>query len=133
MADPLLEVRAAGLWCPPAKAWIDPTRAVGRAIVTHGHGDHCRPGSRALLATPETAAIARTRYGKEAFAKVETLAYGEVRELGAARVWLAPAGHVLGSAQVVIEAGGVRAVVSGDYKREVDPTCAPFELVECDL
>ena len=43
-----------------------------------------------------------------------------------------PAGHILGSAQVVLDWHGQRAVVSGDYKRAADPTCAPFELVPCD-
>ena len=112
---------------------VDPGRRVERAIVTHGHADHCRPGSAALLTTPETARIAEVRYGKDAFPRVETLAYNAPQNIGDVTVTLVPAGHVLGSAQVVIEAEGKRAVISGDYKREADPTCAPFELVECDL
>jgi putative mRNA 3-end processing factor len=48
-------------------------------------------------------------------------------------VRLIPAGHVLGSAQVVLDCGGARVVVSGDYKRRADPTCAPFEPCNCDL
>lgn len=135
MADPasLLELRPKGLWCPPAGAYIDPHRPVDRAIVTHGHGDHCTPGSRALLATPETLAIAAARYGRDAFARTQALPYGEPQKIGDATIRLVPAGHVLGSAQVVIEAHGARAVVSGDYKRAPDPTCAPFEPVPCDL
>ncbi|MEC9433706.1 MAG: ligase-associated DNA damage response exonuclease [Pseudomonadota bacterium] len=132
-ATDLLELRPQGLWCPPAGAFIDPVRPVDRAIVTHGHGDHCRPGSHALLATPETVAIAAARYGRDAFATTQALAPGQPLRLGDATVTLVPAGHVLGSAQVVIEAGGARAVVSGDYKRAPDPTCAPFEPVPCDL
>ncbi|MEM9012569.1 MAG: ligase-associated DNA damage response exonuclease [Pseudomonadota bacterium] len=131
--EPLLQVRDAGIWCPPAGVWIDPVRAVDRAVVTHAHGDHCRPGSRALLATPETCAIARARYGDEAFGNVQPLPPGEALRLGEATIRLVPAGHVLGSAQVVVEAGGRRAVVSGDYKRAADPTCAAFELTPCDL
>lgn len=102
-------------------------------MVTHGHADHCRPGSAALLATPETAAIAAARYGAAAFGAVQTLACGETLSVGDARLKFAPAGHVLGSAQAVIEVGGRRAAVSGDYKRRPDPTCAPFEPVPCDL
>ena len=132
-ATELLELRPQGLWCPPAGAFIDPVRPVDRAIVTHGHGDHCRPGSRALLATPETVAIAEARYGRTAFAATQAIPAGRPMRLGDATITLVPAGHVLGSAQVVVEAGGARAVVSGDYKRAADPTCAPFEPVPCDL
>lgn len=132
-ATDLLELRPEGLWCPPAGIYIDPARPVARAVITHGHADHCRPGTTAILASPETAAIARLRYGATAFETVEPLGWNEPLQVGDARIRLVPAGHVLGSAQVVIEAGGARAVVSGDYKRMADPTCAPFEPVECDL
>ncbi|MEO0820831.1 MAG: ligase-associated DNA damage response exonuclease [Pseudomonadota bacterium] len=130
---PLLTLTDAGLYCPAGGFHIDPTRAVERAVVTHGHGDHCRPGHAALLATPETIAIAQTRYGADAFAAVQPLDCGEVLRIGDVALRLAPAGHVLGSAQVVVEAGGRRDVVSGDYKRRADPSCAPFEPVACDL
>lgn len=132
-ASDLIRPRAGGLWCEAGGFYVDPGRAVDRAVVTHAHGDHCRPGHRALLASPETAAIARTRYGEDAFGRVETLAYGAPLRIGGVTVRLVPAGHVLGSAQVVIEAGGARAVISGDYKRAADPTCQGFEVVECDL
>ena len=132
-ATDLLELRPEGLYCPPAGVYIDPHRPVAKAVVTHGHGDHCRPGSRALLATPETVAIAAARYGRDAFARTQALPPGETLRLNDATLRLVPAGHVLGSAQVVIEAHGRRAVVSGDYKRAPDPTCARFEPVSCDL
>ncbi len=129
----LLELRDEGLYCPPAGVFIDPVRAVARAVVTHGHSDHCRPGHAALLASPETVEIAAARYGADAFGAVQALGYGEALKVGNAEIRLVPAGHVLGSAQVVIEAGGRRAVVSGDYKRRAAPTCLPFEPVACDL
>ena len=132
-ARELLRPEAGGICCPLGGFHIDPGRPVERAIVTHGHGDHCRSGHAALLASPETAAIARARYGDGAFGTVETLGYGRPLRIGEVTVTLVPAGHVLGSAQVVVEAGGSRAVVSGDYKRRADPTCRPFELVPCDL
>ena len=76
----------------------------------------------------------RARLGAEgAGHSQQALAFGEEITLGDARVWLAPAGHVLGSAQVAMEYRGSRAVVSGDYKRVADPTCAPFEPVPCDV
>ena len=132
-ATDLLELRPEGLYCPPADVYIDPHRPVPKAVVTHGHSDHCRAGHKALLATPETCAIARARLGAQAFGSVQPLPYGAPLTLGAAVLRLVPSGHVLGAAQAVIEAGGRRAVVSGDYKRAADPTCAPFEPVPCDL
>jgi len=122
-----------GLWCEPGQFHIDPVRPVERAVVTHGHSDHARPGHRAVLATPETLAIMAARYGDEAGSSRQALAYGERIRLGEVELRLVPAGHVLGSAQVVLEHRGVRVVISGDYKRRPDPTCAPFEPVPCDI
>ena len=132
-ARDLLQPKSGGLLCAPGEFFVDPGHAVGKAIVTHAHGDHCRPGHKALLASPETAALARTRYGDNAFGRIEVLDYNTPQQIGDVTVTLVPAGHVLGSAQVVIESGGARAVVSGDYKRRADPTCRPFEPVPCDL
>jgi putative mRNA 3-end processing factor len=128
-----LRPEPAGLYCVPGGFHIDPARPVERAIVTHGHSDHARPGHDAVLATPETLAVMQVRLGAAAGASRQPLAYGEAQRIGDVTVRLAPAGHILGSAQVVIEHAGRRAVVTGDYKRRPDPTCAPFELVRCDL
>jgi putative mRNA 3-end processing factor len=122
-----------GLYCAAGDFYIDPQRPVDRAIVTHGHSDHARPNNRAVLATPETLAIMGVRMGTSAGGVLQPLAYGETLTIGDATVRLVPAGHVLGSAQVVIEHAGGRAVVSGDYKRAADPTCLPFEVVPCDV
>jgi putative mRNA 3-end processing factor len=122
-----------GLYCAAGKFHVDPRRPVERAVVTHGHGDHARPNHAAVLATPETLAIMRARYGDQAGGSLEALGYGETRNVDGVTLRLVPAGHILGSAQVVLEWRGQRVVVSGDYKREPDPTCAPFELVQCDL
>ena len=124
---------ASGLYCIPGGFHIDPGSGVARAIVTHGHSDHARPGHDAVLATPETLAIMQCRLGDGAGRSHQPLRYGEQLRIGDVDVTLRPAGHVLGSAQVVIEYRGERAVVTGDYKRQDDPTCAPFELVPCDL
>lgn len=129
-----MQVRPEGLYCVPADAYIDPHQAVDRAIITHGHADHARPGHKEVFATSETIAIMQIRYPDDAPASVTTLAYGEVLELTAdVTLWLAPAGHILGSAQVVLEHAGQRIVISGDYKRHADPTCQPFEVVPCDV
>jgi putative mRNA 3-end processing factor len=103
-----------GLSCPMGGFHIDPIRPVERAVITHGHSDHARPGHGAVLATPETIAIMQARHGTEFPTRYQTLAYGEAIRLGDVTVSLTPAGHVLGSAQVVLEYGGARVVVSGE-------------------
>jgi putative mRNA 3-end processing factor len=129
-----LKVLPAGLFCEPGGFFIDPGRPVDRAIITHGHSDHARPDHGAVLATAETLAIMRARLGDgRAGSSQQALGWHEPLTVGDVRVWLSPAGHVLGSAQVAMEYQGSRAVVSGDYKRIADPTCAGFEPVSCDV
>ena len=122
-----------GLYCEPGGFFIDPSRPVDRAIVTHGHGDHARSGHGRVAATKETLAIMGVRYGEDFARETQPLAYGERLSIGDVTVMLEPAGHILGSAQVVLEHGGCRAVISGDYKRRYDPTCPPFTPVKCDV
>jgi putative mRNA 3-end processing factor len=121
---------SAGLWCPGGGFHIDPWDPVERAVITHAHGDHARPGSAAYLCAAPSAGLLRRRFGSDA--RVETVEYGHTLTLGDARVSFHPAGHVLGSAQIRIESGGEVWVVAGDYKRAADPTCAAFEPVRCD-
>lgn len=128
-----LEIRPEGLYCALADAFIDPVRVVPRAVVTHGHSDHARRGHGAVLATGETLQIMGVRYGEKFASETQKAAYGETHTVGDVRITLYPAGHVLGSAQILMEYGGMRAVVSGDYKRMSDPTCTQFELVPCDV
>lgn len=122
-----------GLYCEPGGFFIDPHRAVDRAIISHGHSDHARSGHSAVLATSETIAIMKVRHGPESAGAFQVASYGAPVDVGGVSVTLAPAGHILGSAQIVLEWQGQRAVFSGDYKRSPDPTCAPFELVTCDV
>jgi len=131
--DTWLTVDRKGLYCRPGGFHIDPDGGAKRAVVTHGHSDHARPGHDHVLATGETLAVMRTRLGTAARLGTQTLAYGETLAIGEVSVTLLPAGHVLGSAQVLIEWKGARVVVSGDYKRSADPTCAAFELAPCHL
>jgi putative mRNA 3-end processing factor len=123
----------AGLYCGPGDFYIDPLRPVPRAVITHGHGDHARFGNGHVLATAQTIAIMQARYGDSAGGAFQPLRYDEMLTVGEARVRLVPAGHVLGSAQIVLDYQGSRVVFSGDYKRRPDPTCAPFEPANCDL
>ncbi|HEX6842348.1 MAG TPA: ligase-associated DNA damage response exonuclease [Stellaceae bacterium] len=131
--DTWLKPMPQGLYCVPGDFFIDPVAPVARAVVTHGHGDHARGGNDQVLATPPTLAIMRRRLGDAAGGSLQALGYGETLRLGETILRFVPAGHVLGSAQVVLEHGGARVVVSGDYKRRPDPTCAPFEPVRCDV
>ena len=131
--DTWLMVDRKGLYCRPGGFHIDPYGGAKRAVITHGHSDHARPGHDHVLATRETLAVMTTRLGTPARLSTQAVAYGETIAIGDVAVTLVPAGHVLGSAQVLIEWKGVRVVVSGDYKRSDDPTCVPFELVPCHL
>ena len=129
----LLTPTPAGVYCPIGDFYIDPVRPVDRAVITHGHADHARAGHGAVLATPETLAIMASRYGEGFTATRQASAYGEITSINGVSVRLAPAGHVLGSAQIVVAHGGLTMVVSGDYKRRADATCAPLEPVSCHV
>ena len=133
-AEKWMHVRSEGLYCAPANCYIDPHAAVERAIITHGHADHARSGHGSVFATPETLAIMSTRYSDISVGGGVPLHYGQRQDLGNGVIlWLAPAGHILGSAQAVLEYDGQRVVISGDFKRHPDPTCKPFEIVPCDV
>jgi putative mRNA 3-end processing factor len=126
-----LKVLPAGLFCVPGGFFIDPLRGVERAVITHAHSDHARPGHAAVLASAATLALMRAR--GIAGASEQPVVWGERLRVGDVEMWLQPAGHVLGSAQVVLEYGGSRVVVSGDYKRQADRSCAAFVPVACDV
>ncbi|HXS51278.1 MAG TPA: ligase-associated DNA damage response exonuclease [Usitatibacter sp.] len=125
----MIESTARGLYCAAGDFYIDPWEPVERAVITHAHSDHARPGSGAYVGAAPGLAVLRARLGEQAV--IEPLAYGEAVVRNGVKVSLHPAGHVLGSAQVRIESRGEVWVVSGDYKLDPDPTCAPFEALRC--
>jgi len=131
--DSWVRVTDRGLYIVPGDFYVDPIRPVARAVITHGHADHARPGHEAVLATPATLAVMAHRYGERAGARPQALTYHTPLRLGEVEVYLVPAGHVLGSAQAVLTWRGTRVVVSGDYKRRADPTCPPFEPVRGEV
>jgi putative mRNA 3-end processing factor len=125
----LIEPTTSGLYCAAGDFYIDPWTPVDRAVITHAHGDHLRPGSHAYLATDASRPVIIHRLGPDA--AVTGLPYGKTVEINGVRVSLHPAGHILGSAQVRVEHRGEVWVASGDYKRAPDPTCLPFEPLRC--
>ncbi len=125
----LLSLTPDGLYCEAGDFHIDPWRPVARAVITHAHGDHARWGSRRYFTAAEGAGVLRARLGPDA--EIHGVAWGEVIERSGVRVSLHPAGHILGSAQVRVEHRGEVWLVTGDYKTERDPTCAPFEPLRC--
>ncbi len=131
--EALLCPKPEGLYCAPGDFFIDPVRPVDRAVITHGHSDHARPGHGVVVATPETLQIMTARYGEDFCGRAEPVRYGETLSRDNVQISLAPAGHVLGSAQAVVRHAGLTMVVSGDYKRRRDPTCPPFEPVPCEV
>jgi Cft2 family RNA processing exonuclease len=131
--EEILVPTPSGVCCKRGGFHIDPTRPVEKALITHGHSDHARAGHGAVLATQETLDIMRLRYGDNFAGTTQAIRYGETITLDGARVTFRPAGHVLGSAQILVECGDLRIVASGDYKNVADPTCAPFELIPCDV
>ncbi|MCU0729495.1 MAG: ligase-associated DNA damage response exonuclease [Sphingopyxis sp.] len=127
-----IDARREGIYIPAIDSWVDPARPVERALITHGHADHARGGHGHVFATPATLAIMDVRYG-DGHGRT-AVDYGESIDLGAGITasWH-PAGHVLGSAQIRLERDGEVVVITGDYKRRSDPTCAAFEVVPCDV
>ena len=128
MPEPLVGLNENGLYCAAGDFYIDPWKPVARAVITHAHSDHARSGCGSYLAAKPGIRILDARIGP---AEISTLAYGEAVDHRGVRVSLHPAGHVLGSAQVRLERGGEVWVVTGDYKLDPDPTCAPFEPIRC--
>lgn len=128
-----IRVTKQGLFVDPGNFFIDPNTATDIAVITHGHADHARSGHKKVISTHETLAIMKVRFGENHSPLPYGIAYGEKLKINDVVIWLVPAGHVLGSAQIVLEYKGSRVVVSGDYKRQKDPTCLSFAPVNCDV
>ncbi len=127
---PMIIKTSKGLYCPAGNFYIDPSRAVDYAVITHAHSDHARRGSKNYFTVDSGIALLKERIGKNI--NVLGYEYGEKFKLNEVVLSFHSAGHILGSSQVRIEFQNEVWVVSGDYKRDPDPTCAPFEVVKCD-
>lgn len=126
---PLVQLTACGLYCAAGDFFIDPWKPVRKAVITHAHADHACRGCETYLTEQSGLLVLQTRMSPGA--DIKTVRYGEVIEVGGVKVSLHPAGHILGSSQVRIEAAGEVWVVSGDYRLASDATCVPFETVPC--
>ena len=127
--QPLLKLTDRGIYCERGDFFIDPWRPVDCALITHAHSDHSHPGHKSYISTESSRPFIESRLGE---IKIKGRAYGEKFKMGDTWVSFHPAGHVLGSAQVRVEYKNCVWVASGDYKRTLDPSCQPFEVVECD-
>ena len=124
--------KKSGLFCEPGNFYIDPIRPVEKALITHAHTDHARPNNKKILATKETIDIMKIRYQENYCKTKQKISYGESINMSGVKVKFIPAGHILGSAQILLEYKGETVVISGDYKRKRDKTCLPFEVNNCN-
>lgn len=127
----MLSLLKRGLFAPAGNFYIDPNGAVENAVVTHAHSDHARRGAQTYYCVHSGRELLQARLGRSI--RIQSYDYGEVFQLGGIRLSFHPAGHILGSSQVRLESGNEVWVVSGDYKREPDPSCEPFEVLKCDV
>jgi putative mRNA 3-end processing factor len=127
--ESLLQFTNKGIYCPEGKFYIDPWRPVKKALITHAHADHSRPGHQHYLAHHHSEKIMRQRLGDDI--QIETAEYGKSININGVKASFHPAGHIPGSAQIRLEFKGRIAVVSGDYKLEDDGLSTAFEPVKC--
>jgi len=122
-----------GLYCKYGDFYIDPTQPVQKAVISHAHADHAVSGNHTVYCTEATSAFMQLRYGKNAAAALNFAAYDQAFTVGGVEIRLSPAGHMLGSAQILMEFDGVRYLYTGDYKLQPDATCEPLAWVETDV
>jgi len=122
-----------GLYCKYGDFYIDPIQPVQKAVISHAHADHAVSGNHTVYCTAPTAAFMQLRYGKNAGKQLKVVPYDQSFTIGGVELWLIPAGHMLGSAQVLMEYQGIRYLYTGDYKLQADATCEPFAWVETDV
>lgn len=127
-----IQVTSNGLYCPAGDFYLDPRRPVCRALISHAHGDHAVPNSGTIYTTSATCSLMLRRFQKSLKSQFVEVGFGETFEINQVRVTFYPAGHMLGSAQILLEYAGEKYLYTGDFKLQADDSCEPFEFVACD-
>ncbi len=131
--EDFLVKRDKGYYCSYGDFYIDPLYPVKHAVVSHAHGDHASPGHRNIYCTVGTAAIMQYRYPKHALDSYHVKRFSEFFQINGVDIYLYPAGHILGSAQIMMIYKGVRYLYTGDYKLQEDRTCEPIQIIEAEV
>jgi putative mRNA 3-end processing factor len=131
--DDFVQFNAGGLYCKYGDFYIDPKEPAQRAVISHAHADHAIPGNNEIYCTEATAEFMRFRYAKTAGKVFNIVPYRQNFMLGGVQITFISAGHMLGSAQILMEYEGTRYLYTGDYKLQPDATCEPVEWVKADV
>lgn len=131
--DDFITITPTGLYCVYGDFYLDPQQPVNEAVVSHAHGDHAIGGSQHVHCTAATQSFMKHRYRKFAAGDFYTRNYHETFKIKDVAITFYPAGHILGSAQVLMEYQGTKYLYTGDYKIEPDVTCEPFEFIAADV
>jgi len=129
----LITYTPSGLYCAAGNFYIDPIKPVARAVLSHAHADHANPYSAEMICTPGTASLIKHRYKTKETGKFREVQFNEPFSCGEVEVTLIPAGHMLGSAQVLVSDGNEKWLYTGDFKLQADPTCEPFQFADADV
>lgn len=127
---PIIEFTDKGLYCPAGRFYIDPWKPVDKAVITHAHSDHARPGNQYYLCHHDSKPILQLRLGDNHY---QSIGWNEPVYMDEVKVTLYPAGHIIGSSQVRVEYKGEVWVVSGDFKTENDGLSGAFEPLRCHV
>lgn len=122
-----------GLFCSYGNFYLDPKEPYVDAVISHAHGDHAVGGNQNVYCTEATSVFMKHRYKKFAASNFYIKSYRENFVLNGVEISFIPAGHILGSALVLMQYKGVKYLYTGDYKLEEDATCEPMEFVQADV
>lgn len=131
--DDFLLLTEKGLYCPYGNFYVDAKYPVSTCVISHAHGDHAIAGHGSVYCSGATRDLMEARFGKKAAGRFHCLSYGEGFEVQGVRIRFLPAGHILGSCQVLLEYKGVKYLYTGDYKLQQDATCEPIALEEAQV
>lgn len=131
-ADFLVETKL-GYYCSYGDFFVDPKHPVQKAVISHAHGDHAVPGHKDIFCTLGTAVFMKHRFTKQSERSYHITEYGTRFRLNQVDITFIPAGHILGSAQILMVHDGVRYLYTGDYKLQEDITCEPIQVVQADV